>query len=91
MEASTGRIVAATLTSKDVDDASQAGPLLDQAVGAVASFTGNGGHDQDRVYGPELTEKLSVHIIRQNRNKMPAGKTSTCTFRWFLIPTGFVV
>jgi len=48
VDAGTGRIVAATLTSKDVDDASQAGPLLDQ--GAVASFTGDGGYDQDRVY-----------------------------------------
>jgi len=45
-----GRIVAATLTFKDVDDASQAGPLLDQVAGAVASFTGDGGYDQDRVY-----------------------------------------
>ena len=45
VDAETGRIVAA----KDVDDASQAGPLLDQVAGAVASFTGDGGYDQDRV------------------------------------------
>jgi len=50
VDAGTGRIVAATLTSKDVDDASQAGPLLDQVAGTVASFTGDGGYDQDRVY-----------------------------------------
>jgi len=50
VDAGTGRIVAATLTSKDVDDASQAGPLLDQVTGPVASFTGDGGYDQDRVY-----------------------------------------
>ncbi len=50
MDAGTGRIVASTLTSKDVDDASQAGPLLDQAAGPVASFTGDGAYDQDRVY-----------------------------------------
>ena len=50
MDAETGRIVAATLTSKEVDDASQAGPLLDQVVGPVASFTNDGGYDQDRVY-----------------------------------------
>jgi len=50
VDAGTGRIVAATLTSKDVDDASQAGSLLDQVAGAVASFTGDGGYDQDRVY-----------------------------------------
>jgi len=46
----TSRIVTATLTSKDVDDASRAGPLLDQVAGAVASFAGDGAYDQDRVY-----------------------------------------
>jgi len=50
VDAGTGRIVACTLTSKDVDDASQAGPLLDQVAGAVASFTGDGAYDRDRVY-----------------------------------------
>ena len=39
-DADTGRIVAATLTGCDVDDASQVGPLLDQVAGSrVASFT----------------------------------------------------
>ena len=38
------------LCGKDVDDASQAGPLLDQVAGAVASFTGDGAYDRDRVY-----------------------------------------
>ncbi len=50
VDAETGRIVAATLSPKDVDDASQAGLLLDQVAGAVASFTGDGAYDQDRVY-----------------------------------------
>ncbi len=50
VDADTGRIVASTLTPKDVDDASQAGPLLDQVAGPVASFTGDGAYDQDRVY-----------------------------------------
>jgi len=50
VDAGTGWIVASTLTAKDVDDVSQAGPLLDQVAGAVASFTGDGGYDQDRVY-----------------------------------------
>jgi len=43
VDAGTGRIVACTLTPKDMDDASQAGPLLDQVAGPVASFTGDGG------------------------------------------------
>ncbi len=50
VDADTGRIVASTLTRKDVDDASQAGPLLDQVARTVASFTGDGAYDRDRVY-----------------------------------------
>ena len=50
VDAGTGRIVASTLTPKDVDDASQADPLLDQVAGSVASFTADGAYDQDRVY-----------------------------------------
>jgi len=50
IDADTGQIVASTLTPKDVDDASQADPLLDQVAGPVASFTGDGAYDQDRVY-----------------------------------------
>jgi len=50
VDAGTGRIVASTLTRKDVDDASQAGPLLDQVAGAVASFIGDDAYDQDRLY-----------------------------------------
>ncbi len=49
VDADTGRIVAATLSTSDVDDASQVGPLLDQA-GLLASFTADGAYDQDGVY-----------------------------------------
>src|SRR4051812_19578810 len=50
VDADTGQIVAAALTTHDVDDGSQAGPLLDQVAGPVASFTGDGAYDQDSVY-----------------------------------------
>ena len=50
MDADSGQIVAVTLTRKDIDDASQVDPLLDQVTGVVASFTGDGAYDQDRVY-----------------------------------------
>src|SRR4051812_9743108 len=49
-DADTGQIVAATLTTPDVDDGSQVGPLLDQVDGPIASFTGDGAYDQDGVY-----------------------------------------
>ena len=42
VDAGTGEITAAELTTNDVDDGSQVGPLLDQVEGAVASFTGDG-------------------------------------------------
>ena len=50
MDANTGQIVTAALTTPDVDDGSQAGPLLDQVAGPVVSFTGDGAYDQDGVY-----------------------------------------
>ena len=50
VDVGTGRIVASTLTIKDVGDASQAGPLLNHVAGPVASFTGDGACDRDRVY-----------------------------------------
>ncbi len=40
MDATSGRIVAATLTDGGVDDAAQLGPLLDQIADPVASLTG---------------------------------------------------
>src|SRR3954469_725962 len=49
MEAETGQIVAAALTAKEVDDGSEVGPLLDQVATSVASFTGDGAYDQERV------------------------------------------
>jgi Transposase DDE domain len=49
-DADTGQIVAATLSTHDVDDGSQVGPLLDQVDGPIASFTGDGAYDQDGVY-----------------------------------------
>src|ERR687890_725955 len=49
-DADTGQIVAATLTTHDVDDGSQVGPLLDQVDGPIGSFTGEGAYDQDGVY-----------------------------------------
>ncbi len=44
LDAETGQIVASALTDRDVDDASQVGPLLDQVAGAVAAFTADGAY-----------------------------------------------
>src|SRR3982751_3375913 len=50
VDAETGEIVAATLTAKEVDDAAQLGPVLDQIDGDVSSMTADGAYDQDGVY-----------------------------------------
>jgi hypothetical protein len=50
VDAGTGQIVAAALTGKEVDDAVQIGPLLDQVAGSLSSVTTDGAYDQDGVY-----------------------------------------
>ena len=50
IDAQSGRIVAATLTDRDIDDAAQVGPLLDQITGPVAALTGDGAYDRTSVY-----------------------------------------
>ena len=49
-DADTGHIVASVLTSRDADDGSQVGPLLDRVGGPVASLTGDGAYGRDDVY-----------------------------------------
>jgi len=78
VDAGTGRIVAATLTSKDVDDASQAGPLLDQVAGAVASFTGDGAYDQDRVYdGVAQRHPEAAVVVPPRATAVPSDTAET--------------
>lgn len=50
VDAENGRIVAATLTDRDGDDAAQVGPLLDQIDEPVAALTGDGAYDRTGVY-----------------------------------------
>ncbi len=49
LDADTGQIVAATLTTKEVDDGAEVGPLLDQVAASVSSFTADGAYDQEGV------------------------------------------
>ena len=49
MNAETGQIVVAALTTNDVDDGAQVGPLLEQVAAMVASFTADGAYDQEGV------------------------------------------
>ena len=63
VDTETGQIVASALTSKDVDDAAQVGPLLDQATGPVTSFTGDGAYDQDTVYAAVAERHPDAAVI----------------------------
>jgi hypothetical protein len=49
-DAVSGRIVASILTDRDVDDAWQVEPLLDQIAEPVELFLGDGGYDRTGVY-----------------------------------------
>jgi hypothetical protein len=61
-DAVTGRIVASILTDRDIDDASQVGPLLDQIGKPVEVFLGNGGYDRTGVY-TALDERYPDAVI----------------------------
>ena len=78
MDADTGQIAAAALTTSDVDDASQVGPLLDQVDGSVASFTADGAYDQDGVYGEVNARYPEASVIVPPRsNAVPSDTAET--------------
>jgi len=78
VDADTGRILAATLTTSDVDDASQVGPLLDQVMDPVASFTADGAYDQAGVYG-DVTARHpdAVVVVPPRCNAVPSDTATT--------------
>ncbi|MEA2774211.1 MAG: hypothetical protein QOD93_7173 [Acetobacteraceae bacterium] len=63
MDDNSGEIVAAALTTNEVDDACQIGPLLDQVTGPVASFTGDGAYDQDSVHRAVIDRDPDAVVI----------------------------
>jgi hypothetical protein len=77
-DADTGQIVAATLTTHDVDDGSQVDPLLDQVDGQIASFTGDGAYDQEGVYASVAERHPEAAIIVPPRTTaVPSRATET--------------
>jgi len=78
VDADTDEIVAADLTSNDVDDGSQAGLLLDQVTRPVASFTGDGAFDRDNVYGAVAERHPGAKVIVPPRSSaMPSRRAET--------------
>ncbi len=64
------------LTTNDVDDGSQVGPLLDQIDGPVASFTADGGFDRDDVYGEMAVRYPDAAVIVPPRSSAVPSRTA---------------
>src|SRR5205807_2417512 len=76
VDADTGRIVAAALTTNDVDDGSQVAPLLDQIDDPIASLTGDGAYDQDGVYGEVAARHPDAAVIVPPRSSAVPSETA---------------
>ena len=76
VDAETGRIVAATLTDRDEDDASQVGPLLDQVEDPVASFTADGAYDQESVYADVAERHPGADVVVPPRSTAVPSATA---------------
>jgi hypothetical protein len=76
VDAETGQIVASALTSKDIDDGAQVGPLLDQITDPVASVTGDGAYDQDAVYAAVAERHPDAAVIVPPRTTAVPGGTA---------------
>jgi hypothetical protein len=78
VDADTARIIAVELTGHETDDGSQAGPLLDQVTGPVASFTADGAYDRDDVYGAVAERHPEAAVIVPPRtDAVPSGTAAT--------------
>jgi len=76
LDAETGQIVAAALTDRDVDDAAQVGPLLDQVTGAVTSFTADGAYDQSSVYADVAARHPGAAVVVPPRSTAVPSETA---------------
>ena len=63
VDAKTGTIVASTLTSKEVDDAAELGPLLDQVDEPLAAVVADGAYDQDRAYDDVAGHSAEAAVV----------------------------
>jgi DDE family transposase len=78
VDADTGRIEAVELTTKDADDASRVGPLLDQVDGPIASLTGDGAYDRADVYGAVAARHPEAAVIvPPRRDAVPSAAAET--------------
>jgi hypothetical protein len=76
MDAETGQIVAAALTTNDVDDGAQVGPLLDQVAAPVVSFTADGAYDQEGVAAAVAERHPEAAVIVPPRSTAVPSETA---------------
>jgi len=76
VDADTGQIAAASLTTSDVNDASQVEMLLDQVDGPVASFIADGAYDQDGVYHKVAARHPEASVIVPPRSSAVPSDTA---------------
>ena len=76
VDADTGQIAAAAVTTSDVDDASQVGSLLDQVDGPIASFTADGAYDQNGVYSQVTARHPGASVIVPPRSSAVPSDTA---------------
>lgn len=76
MDGGSGRIVAATLTDRGVDDASQVAPLLDQINEPLATLTGDGAYDRTRVYAAVQQRHHEAVVVAPPRSDAVLSDTA---------------
>ncbi len=76
LDADTGQIVAAMLTTKDIDDGAEVGALLDQVPGPLVPFTADGAHDQDGVSTAVAERHPEAAIIVPPRSTAVPSETA---------------
>jgi hypothetical protein len=79
VDAATGQILAAELTTSDIDDGSQVGPLLDQVDDPVVSFTGDGAYDRDDMYGVVAARHPEAAVVVPPRSSAVPSETAEAT------------
>ncbi|NUB25787.1 IS5 family transposase [Azospirillum brasilense] len=74
--AGTGQIVAVELTTPDIDDASQVGPLLNQVSGPVEVLIGDGAYDRTDVYAAVAARHPAAEAIAPPRSDAVLSATA---------------
>jgi hypothetical protein len=76
MDANTGEIIAAEMTTNDADDAAQVEALLSQLTSPVASFTGDGAYERDGGYRSVIDRDPGAAVVVPPRTTAVPSETA---------------